>query len=407
MGQPNLVVIGGGEDQVPAYLEGRRLGYRVIGFDRKPDALAASLADEFHAVTIRDHEAIAAALGSAGVAAFITLASDTALPAVAALRRRYGTPAQLAPMAVRASVDKSYFRTVVERLGLAAYRHAQGRDPAELAAAARRMAGPLVVKPVDGSGSKGLTLVASPADLSGAIEHARRHSFDGRVCVEEAVDGRHCSVECLVADGKIAFMAVTDRVLTPPPHMITVTHRVPADLPRPVTDALAASLTRVCAELDHRDGPINLDFVLAGDGTVHLVEFAARCGGAGLPLLIRHAYGFDNVGAAISQAAGVPFDVTVSPTRAALSHVLHAPHDGVLTRLGDVAQVAGRPQVMALRLFVDVGAPVSAYTQAAHKLGYLVVAGPTAHDVERAAAQALGDLDIAVTPHDDARRLDR
>jgi biotin carboxylase len=407
MGKPNLVVIGGGEDQLPAYLEGHRLGYRVIGFDQKPEALGAALADEFHPVTIRDPEAIAAALGPVDVAAFISLASDTALPAIAALRRRYGTAAQLSPAAVRASVDKGYFRGVVRRLGLPAYRHAEGRHQAELAAAAESMRYPLVVKPVDGSGSKGLTLVRRPGEVGSSFEYARRHSFDGRVCVEEAVDGRHGSVECLLVGGGIEFMAVTERTLTPPPHMITVTHRVPADLPPRTTDTLATALTGVCAELDHRDGPVNLDFVLAPDGTVYLIEFAARCGGAGLPLLIRHAYGVDNVGAAIRQAAGLPFDVAPARTRPVLSHVLHAPHDGVLTRLGDIGAVAERPEVVDLRLFAGLGDPVSAYTQAAHKLGYLVVAGTAGHDVERAAARALADLDIGVTPHDDVRRFDR
>jgi biotin carboxylase len=158
----------------------------------------------------------------------------------------------------------------------------------------------------------------------------------------------------------------------------------------------------VCAALSHRDGPVNLDFVLAPDGTVYLVEFAARGGGAGLPLLIRHAYGVDTVSAAISQAAGRPFDVTPSRARATVSYVLHAPYDGVLTGLGDVTAVAGRPEVVDLRLFACVGARVAAYTQSAHKLGYLVVAGPTSQDAERAATRALADLRIAVTPHDGA-----
>ncbi|MEV1177387.1 hypothetical protein, partial [Nonomuraea sp. NPDC049784] len=85
----NLIVLGGGEDQIPAYREGRRLGYRVIGVDQRPDALGAAEADQFLCMTSRDPEGIARALGPIDVAAVISPASDAAQEAVAELRRIY------------------------------------------------------------------------------------------------------------------------------------------------------------------------------------------------------------------------------------------------------------------------------------------------------------------------------
>lgn len=402
----HLIVLGGGEDQLPAYAEGRRLGYRVIGVDMRPDALGAAVADEFVNITIRDADAIAAHLGDIEVAAVISPASDTALPAVAALSRRYATKVQLPPLAVRASLDKGYFRAVVDRLGLPGYAHVEGGDAQALVAAARAMTYPLIVKPVDGSGSKGLELVTAPAELPAALDRLWRHSFAHRAAVEEVVRGRHCSVECFLADGKARFTIATDRTLTEPPYLITTSHLLPADLDPATLVRLEEMLVAVCAEIGHRDGPINVDFVLADDGTIYLIEFGARIGGAGLPLLIEQATGVNTVAAAIRQAAGEPFDLTPTRSRAVLLRILYAPHDGTLARMADPAAIRELPGVLDMRTFVPVGARVRGYTQAAYKLGYLIVAAADRHELALARDRALHDIGLLVTPHDAARRLD-
>jgi biotin carboxylase len=405
MARRNLIVLGGGEDQLPAYVEGRRLGYRIIGVDQRADALCAGLADEFVRISIREPDAIANRLGPIDVAAVVSPASDTAQPAVAALSRHYATPVQPSDLAVRASVDKAYFRRVVARLGLPSYRHVEGDRQEQLVAAAAEMASPVVVKPVDSSGSKGTRLVSRTGDLPAAVADALAYSYLRRAVIEEAVTGKHCSAECFLVDGRIRFMAVTERTLTDAPYLISTTHLAPADLDAATQARLVAMINEVCELLGYRAGPVNVDFVVDAGGEIFLVEMGARLGGNGLPLLIEHVLGVNIVEAAIRLSAGQPVDVTPTRRGCALLHILHSQVDGYLVAASDPASVRAMPEVLAARLFVEVGGAVRAYTQAAHKIGYVVVVAPTREHLEHAQARAVAAFDLEIKPYPSSRRL--
>ncbi|MEQ4722908.1 ATP-grasp domain-containing protein [Nonomuraea sp. B19D2] len=394
----NLIVLGGGEDQIPAYREGRRLGYRVIGVDQRPDALGAAEADQFLCMTSRDPEGIARALGPIDVAAVISPASDAAQESVAELRRIYRTPHQTAPDALRCTVDKGFFRQVIDRLGLPAYRYVQDDDIEQLIGAAADLGYPLIVKPADSSGSKGITVLDDPVDLPGAIEHARKHSFSRQVILEELIEGSHGAVESFFADGRLAFMAVTDRVITGPPAMISLAHVVPADLEPSVYARLSEAVSAICAEVGHRHGPVNFDFVLTPGGDLCFIEMGARLGGNGMPLMVRHAFGLNTVEAAIRLALGEPLTIDVTHRRIAALRILAAEADGVLTAVEGLAELRRMPEVVDVQVFKSPGEHVRAYTQAGHKLGYLVLVADTRELLEDALDRALRTLRFEIEP---------
>ncbi len=391
-------MLGGGEDQIPAYREGRRLGYRVIGVDQRPDALGAAEADQFLCMTSRDPEGIAHALGPIDVAAVISPASDAAQESVAELSRIYRTAHQPAPGALRCSVDKGFFREVIDRLGLPAYRYAQCDSAEELVKAAAGMDYPLIVKPADSSGSKGITVIDGPAELPGAIEHAWKYSFSRQVIIEELVAGRHCAVESFFADGRLAFMAVTDRTITGPPSMISISHVVPADLDEAVYARLGEAVTAICAEVGHQRGPVNFDFVLTAAGEILFIEMGARLGGNGMPLMVRHAFGLNTVEAAIRLALGEPLRITTSHRRTAALRILTADVDGVLTAIEGLDDLKRMPEVVEVQVFKSAGDRVRAYTQAGHKLGYLVMVADTRRLLESALDEALRTLRFVIEP---------
>jgi biotin carboxylase len=394
----NLIVLGGGEDQIPAYREGRRLGYRVIGVDQRPDALGAAEADQFLCMTSRDPEGIARALGPIDVAAVISPASDAAQEAVAELSRIYRTAHQIAPDALRCSIDKGFFREVIGRLGLPTYRYAQHDSAQTLTEAVAGMDYPLIVKPADSSGSKGITVIDSPAGLQGAIEHAWKYSFSRQVIVEELLAGRHCAAESFFADGRLAFMAVTDRTITGPPAMISISHVVPADLDESVNTRLREAITAICAEVGHTRGPVNFDFVITPGGDICFIEMGARLGGNGMPLMVQHAFGLNTVEAAIRLALGEPLHIDISRRRIAVLQILTADVDGALSAIDGLEALRRIPEVVEVQVFKEVGDRVNAYTQAGHKLGYLVMVAETRELLKHALDQALHTLRFVIEP---------
>lgn len=400
MKKSSLIILGGGEDQLPAYTEGRRLGYRVIGVDQRPDALAAQYSDEFICVTTREPEAIAGRLGDMDVAAVISPASDVAQSSVSELNERYRGVKQPSTKAVKASQDKSYFHSVVAELGYPVYKFAQCSDTDALVTAAADIGYPMIVKPSDSSGSKGLSHVDGPDRLLDAIESARKHSFTGEVIIEEFVSGEHYSVERFSQNGRAALTIVTERGLTPMPHMISMSHLVPAALDPDIEARLNTMVDAILDHVEHRDGPVNLDFIVGEDGRIHFVEMGARLGGNGMPMLVEQALGVNTVEAAIRLAVGEEFTVDSDGAgRCVMLRILAGDRDGLLTSVTGVDEVRARPEVLDVRLFKQPGEHVRRYTQAAHKLGYLLVAAPTRDELIARVDSALNTLKFHIEPH--------
>ena len=393
---PTLLILGAGESQLPTYREARRLGYRVVGVDQRGDAEARPLCDRFLPVSTADPGGILAALGRDRPAGVIAPASDPSVPVQRSLGLAYRTPFVTPAGAVRASSDKAWFRWLLDRLGLPGYGWVDGTAEAGVAArAATRLRLPLIVKPVDAAGSRGVALVRARGELAGAIRRARSWSPRGRVIVEEFVGGRHCSVEAFLEGGRLAVMAVSERTVTGPPSFITVSHLLPAGIDPATAERVRRQVELVCAAMGLREGPVNLDLVVDERGEAYLVELGARLGGNGLGRLVARTLGVNLVAPAIRLAVGERARLRRPRRprqRAGMVFALHAQQRGILAAVQGAAAVRRIPGVLDLELHAAVGAAVHPYDQAAHKLGYLTLAGDSPAQVRAALGRALATL---------------
>jgi biotin carboxylase len=391
-----LLVLGASEGQLPIYREARRLGLRTIGVDQDPHALAAADADEFICVSTHDAEAIRRAVGRRAIAGVTSPASDASALSVRSLSLAYGTPFCPSEAAAQASIDKAAFRRAVDRIELPRYGWVSGADAADLRSRTRSLRFPVAVKPSHSSGSKGITVLHDPSGLEHAIALAQGFAAGGQVIIEEFVEGIHGSAECVIADHRPAFMAVLERTMTPLPQVITVEQLMPAALAPETVARIEDAVARICAELDLDRGPLNVDFVVAPDGEVHLVEMGARPGGNGISRLVQLTCGVNLAEAAIKMAIGENVDVRPRRRRAAILRILQAPRDGTVVAVDGVDAVAAMPETVGFELFARVGSTVRRYTEAAHKIGYLTVAGRTPRDARAALKRALGLMRLEI-----------
>ncbi|TLW93148.1 ATP-grasp domain-containing protein [Saccharomonospora piscinae] len=379
MRRRTLVVLGGADGSVGVYRRARELGYRTLCVDVRANAPGVAMADEYLQLSVRAPERIDAALRSrTDIAGVICPASDVGLPTQAWLAQAWKLPSPLPTAAVEASVDKPVFRAVCERVGVPTYRSVAGVSGAELVKAARHMRFPTLVKPVDSSGSRGVVSCADPGKLRTAVAESLTFSQRGRVVVEEHLDGRHLTIEALIVDGEIAFHAVTERTITPPPLFVTTAHVTPAELPEHTAEALPGMLTAVCAELGYRTGPLTFDAVLGRDGELYLIEMGARMGGNGIAEVVEHCYGIDLMAATMSLAVGDRPALAAKPPMPTLVHILASDRTGVLAGIDGIDEVRAMPEVAELHLFVEEGSPVRPYEQAGYKLGYVVLTAESA-----------------------------
>ncbi|CAM3065061.1 ATP-grasp domain-containing protein [Saccharomonospora xinjiangensis] len=401
-----LVVLGGADGSVGVYRRARELGYRTICVDIRPGAPGVAAADEYLQLSVRAPERIDAALRSrTDIAGVICPASDVGLPTQAWLAKAWDLPSPLPDAAVEASVDKPVFRAVCERAGVPTYRSVSGTSGPELARAARGMRFPALVKPVDSSGSRGVISCSDPGKLGAIVAESLTFSHRGRVVVEEHLDGRHLTIEAIVADGDIAFHAVTERTITPPPLFVTTAHAMPADLPEDVAESLPGMLAAVCAEIGYRDGPLTFDAVLTRDGVLYLIEMGARMGGNGIAEVVESCHGVDLMAATMAQAVGEKPVLTPKPPMPSLVHILASDRMGRLAAIEGTDEVRALPEVVDLQLFVQGGSPVQPYEQAGYKLGYVVLTADSPERLRAVESEVRGTLKFRLEPQGDEKDM--
>ncbi|MEO5874865.1 MAG: ATP-grasp domain-containing protein [Streptosporangiaceae bacterium] len=392
----SLLILGASEDQLPLYREARRRGIQIIAADHRRDRPATPFADTFLQVSVRDPDAIAAALGGIRPRAVVSAASDAGLRSWHELSRRYDTPYRYPGEAARTSMDKAEFHRLLEKLGLPGFRWACGTSTDDISK--EDLYFPLIVKPNDGSGSKGLSRVGSADELAAAVIHARDHSPDGIVIAEELIKGDHYSLEIFMVGDRPRFAAVTEKVFAE--GFLVRTHLCPSRLSETLRLEAAENAARICAALDLHDGPANLDFVVTPEGRVNFVELNARLGGNGIPRLLKAAYGVDLVAALISLVLGEPADLRPTHQAHAALTLLGSPltGTGTVTGFGGVEAARAVPGIAELELFVQPGDLVRPFTQAGHKIGNLLAAGGSRAETERSTREALRLLRPVIVP---------
>lgn len=392
----SLLILGAADGAMATYRTARALGYRTVAVDLRDTAPAVALADELLPVSTRDVASLSAILRTrTDIAGILAPSSDIALPTQFALTERFGLPCGLTEDTVAVSVDKRRFRTVCDELGLPGYRWIEGTG--------WRAAGltfPLVVKPADAQSSRGVTRCPDESTIDAAIAEALKHSYGAGIVIEEEVQGQHCGCECIIDDGRVVFMALTERHLTPPPQATTTAHVLPAAIPDGVHDRIVADVDALCARLGYRRGPLNLDLVVDPAGRPYLIEMGARTGGDPLGELARHCYGVDPIEASISVAVGaplppVPFATVPHPV---MVQLLNAADTGTLAAIHGVEEARGWPEVLRVVLLAEPGRAVTSTIDLTSKLGYALLTADTPAQLRQAAQRLLSTVHFEVHP---------
>lgn len=131
----------------------------------------------------------------------------------------------------------------------------------------------LVVKPVDSSGSRGVSRVRGRQQVERAVEGAR--AFSERVLVEECIEGRHYDVNGVVCEGRFELVTVGHRFFSPPPACVPLYGGIPCRDDEALASRLTAILQRAVEAFDYRHGPIKFDLIEDARGIV-VIEAAAR-----------------------------------------------------------------------------------------------------------------------------------
>jgi biotin carboxylase len=245
---------------------------------------------------------------------------------------------------------------------------------------------PLVVKPLDRSGSSGVAVVDSPEALAAAAAE-----LEPPFLVEEYLDGPERSCEALVAGGEVVFASLTEKILTPPPECVELGHVVPAPEDAAAVRALAQD---VVSALGMRAGIVHLEVKLCAEGP-RVVEVAVRSPGDHIMELVRLATAVDLFAGVVAVAAGQRPDL--APSRRGHAAVwFPAPAPGVVTELEGLDALAALPGFHAHTIHVAVGSTVPPLRSSGDRIGAVLVSADSREELEERLALARSTLRIEV-----------
>ncbi|OIK26346.1 ATP-grasp domain-containing protein [Streptomyces malaysiense] len=329
--------------------------------------------------------------------------SEYFVATAAEVAARLGLPGPSAD-AVRACRDKASQRRLLAGAGVPVPGFAEAGEVAEAVGAASRLGLPVVVKPVQGSGSVGVRLCASlgeVADHAGtllaATANERGLTAPTRILVESYLTGREFSVEVVGHEA----VAVVAKHVGPPPVFVETGHDLPAALPARQRDALTACAVAAVRALGLGWGAAHVELRLDG-AAPRVIEVNPRPAGGMIPELVRHAHGIDLVTAQVRAAAGLPVSLERDRDAGASIRFLTADAAGTLGPAAAVEEALSRaravPGVVDAALYRAPEAPVGPAEDFRGRLGHVITTGPSAAASARAAQEAAAVLARALRP---------
>ncbi|MFD8765054.1 ATP-grasp domain-containing protein [Streptomyces mirabilis] len=261
---------------------------------------------------------------------------------------------------------------------------------------------PCVVKPADGAGSAGVTVVTGPSELEPAWHAARaaRGMYgmprDERVLVQDHVEGREFSVESVTQRGLTSHLCITRKHTTDGIHRVELGHALPAHLPAAAERALLEQAVRAIAAVGIHNGATHTELVLGPDGRCTVLEIGARLGAGHIGVLMQHALGIDPWRTLWDIALGRP--ATLTPARGGYATVrfLTTPHAGRLIAVTGLPEVT--TTIPAVRVRAKAGAHVAPATSNRGRLGHVIVTGHDQRAVDEQADRILRQITVTVAP---------
>jgi len=390
-----LLILGAGKEQAAAFEAARARNIRTIALDMNPEAPARALADEFHPVSTRDRDAILkfAREYPSRIDGVMTIASD--IPhMVSAAAEVLG--ARHIPVAVaELCVHKLRMKEVLRDAGVNVPAFARIARAADLKAFAAQVGYPIVVKPVDSSGARGVQRLSAGMDLEAAFAYAGRYSFGGGVIAEKFISGLQISTEGLMHDGVFHCTGFADRNYArlddARPFMVEDGGDIPTVLNAADKALVEAEFEKATRALGIDWGPSKGDMILGGDGRPYVIEIAARLSGGNFCYdKVPWSTGVDIVDILVDMAVGNPVDAArFMPTRAmATSQRYFFPAPGVIRDIRGLDAVAGGA-IRKVDVWAKAGDAVAAAENHPSRVGYVISCAPTRAQAVAAAEDAV------------------
>lgn len=367
-----LLILGGTYFQIPAIQYAKKQGYYVITCDYLPNNPGHKYADEYHNVSTTDLDAVLSLSRKLEIDGVLCFASDPAAPTAAYVSEQLSLPGN--PLSkIEVLGEKHLWRKFLQENGFNTPKAKSYTDINDLITDEWDF--PVMVKPIDSSGSKGVTRVSDKSEFHKAFSYALEYSRAKRIIVEEFIErvGPQIGGDGFYGENKLEFICFGDQVVD-----VNVNPFVPCGMKFPSyidsnkAEEIANEIERAIQLLGLKNLSFNLEVMLDGKGRIFLMELGPRNGGNCIPEVIHNYTGVNMVGLAVEAALGSKVSIIPNYSDHVFAYyALHSDREGIYEAYEVTTEFKGN--ITGSYIFKEVGDSISSFQGSNSTIGILLL----------------------------------
>lgn len=386
-----LLIIGAGFLQNYLIKKSKLMGYYTLTVDANSNAVGFSNADEWAVIDIINKEACLQYAQKNEIDGVVTAATDFGVITSAYIAEKMGLNGVSLEGAEliknKYQVRKRLYENHVDDTSQS-YEVCDNTDISKLT---KRLIYPVMVKPCDGSGSRGTSRVDTSEQLRDACKCAINNSITRKAEIETFIQGKEYGAETLVVNGIPYVMAIIKKWMTDPPYYAELGHAIPSGLSKKIEEKMIQCIKRAICALGVQNGAVNMDILVTLEEKIYIVDIGARMGGNLIGShIIPIGTGIDYMGNILRNAVGDSVDFNSKEKKCVTTRLL-AFKDGIIKRLPDFDSYE-RKFGVKIEHHMNIGDIVHEYHTNIDGCGYIIATGLDPIETENRAAKAKEEL---------------
>ncbi|MDQ0227131.1 ATP-grasp domain-containing protein [Metabacillus niabensis] len=368
MSQKKILMLGGSNAQVPAIKYAKAAGHHVITCDFLPDNPGHVYADEYYNISTINKEEVLTLAEKLEIDGIVAYASDPSAPTAAFVSEKLGLPGASYD-SVKTLAEKDLFRTFLQKHHFNCPKFISV-ETLDYLKEYEELNYPCFVKPVDSSGSKGITKVNSPKGIKEALEIAFSYSRVNRAIIEEYIDSPYNQLhgDGFVYNGELGFLGICDQYFK---NNVPLFSKYPSSIGEELIEKVTTEISRLIKLVNYKNGAINVEVRVGDNQKIYILEIGPRSGGNYIPQLMQNSTGFNEIEAIIETAVGNHLDFTFNKKKEyCLQYIIGANESGDFAGLSISDFLKER--IRQLYIHKKIGEHIDSYENSSNVLGVAI-----------------------------------
>lgn len=384
-----ILLLGGSRYIVPVVKTAQSLGVSVITADYLPNNVAHKYSDQYVNVSIVDKKKVLELAKAEKIDGIMSFAADPGVLTAAYVAERLNLPFQCSYESAQILQNKERFRNFLRSNNFACPKSTCIKSSDELNGIKNKLDYPIIVKPTDSAGSKGVSKVSAYRELHLAVEGAIKESFSGKCIIEEFIEksGDSSDSDCFSVDGRFECVSFTNQLFENESEICFTPSAY--TLPNKYKDfqkkEIKLELQRISDLLGLRSGIYNVETRVDKRGVPYIMELSPRGGGNRLAELLKYATGVDLIKESVEASLGLPIsrmnELVYDGYWAEI--MLHSEIEGVFKDVRIKNNAIGG-DIVDMQVWINPGEKIYPFTSANFAFGSLILRFATAEEMQYA-----------------------